>query len=185
MPQSNYSKIFDLLTELSKEDAPQDLFQFAEEIQNRQLESFAIWRPGPEPGTPTVKSYCSPRAIRRLIRFVASLGLIELGEKRSCSLTTYGRNALKGDSYDRTLATHLALYLKQNAGISYSEIKDVISSIRRPNVPFFETIYDQLNGTQNLQIGKQRFRMTLYLLERCGMLSSITRKIYYAPEAQL
>ena len=46
MPYSNYSKIYDLLTELAKEDRPKDLFDFAEEIQNSQIESFAIWRPG-------------------------------------------------------------------------------------------------------------------------------------------
>jgi hypothetical protein len=116
---------------------------------------------------------------------VAALGFIEIGEKRTCSLTTYGRNALREDDYDRMLATHLTLYLRQHAGISYSEIKDIIAAIRRPEVPFFDTIYDRLNGTQELQIGKQRFRMVLYLLERCGMLSSITRKIYFAPEAQV
>lgn len=185
MPQSNYSKILDLLTELAKEDAPKDLFEFADEIQDRQLASFIIWRPGPEPDSPPIQAYCSPKSIRRLVRFVADLGFIEIVEKRTCSLTTYGRNALREDSYDRMLSTHLTLYLRQKAGISYSEIKDVIAAIRRPEVPFFSTIYDRLDGAQDLQIGKQRFRMVLYLLERCGMLTSITRKIYFAPEAQV
>jgi hypothetical protein len=185
MPQSNYSKIFDLLTELATEDAPRDLFEFAEEIHAKQLESFAIWRPGPEPDSLPTKSYCSPRSIRRLVRFAADLGFIELGEKRTCSLTAYGRNALREDSYDRMLAAHLAIYLRQKAGISYAEIKEAITSIRRPEVAFFDTIYDRLDGAENLQIGKQRFRMVLYLLERCSMLTSITRKIYYAPEAQI
>jgi hypothetical protein len=185
MPQSNYSKIFDLLTELAAEDAPKDIFEFAEEIHAKQLESFAIWRPGPQPDSPPIKTHCSPKSIRRLVRFAADLGFIELGEKRTCSLTAYGRNALREDSYDRMLATHLALYLRQKAGVSYSEIKDVIASIRRPEVPFFDTIYDRLDGAQDLQIGKQRFRMVLYLLERCSMLTSITRKIYYAPEVPI
>ena len=185
MPQSNYTKIFDLLSELATEDAPKDLFEFAEEIHEKQIESFAIWRAGPEPDSSPVKAYCSPKSIRRLVRFAADLGFVELGEKRTCTLTAYGRNALREDSYDRMLATHLAMYLRQTAGISYSEIKDVIGSIRRPEVPFFDTIYNRLNGAQELHIGKQRFRMVLYLLERCSMLSSITRKIYYAPEAQI
>jgi hypothetical protein len=185
MPQSNYSKIFDLLNELAEEDAPKDLFEFAEEIHGKELESFTIWRPGPEPDSPPIQAYCSPRSIRRLVRFVAALGFIELGDKRSCSLTTYGRNALREDNYNRMLSTHLTLYLRQHAGVSYSEIKDVIASIRRPEVPFFDTIYERLDGTQDLQIGKQRLRMVLYLLERCGMLSSLTRKIYFAPEAQV
>jgi hypothetical protein len=185
MPHSNYSKIFDLLTELAAEDAPKGIFEFAEEVHAKQLESFAIWRPGPQPDSPADKVYCSPRSIRRLVRFAADLGFIELGQERTCSLTAYGRNALREDSYDRMLATHLALYLRQKAGISYSEIKDVIASIRRPEVPFFDTIYDRLDGTQDLQIGKQRFRMVLYLLERCSMLTSMTRKIYYAPEVPI
>jgi len=184
MPYSNFTKIFDLLTELEKEGSPTDLFQFAEEIQKKEIESFAIWRPGPDPEAPPAKSYCSPTSIRRLIRFTAELGLIGLDDERQCTLTTYGQNALRGDNYVRVLSTHLTMYLKEKSGVTYSEIKDIIASVRRPQVAFFETIYGLITEEQELHIGKARFRMVLYLLERCSMLTSITRKIYFAPEMQ-
>jgi hypothetical protein len=184
MPYSNYTKIHDLLTELAESDAPRELFELAEGIRKKEIESFAIWRPGPEPDSPAVKTFCSGAAIRRLIRFVAEVGLVEIGEGRQCRLTTYGRNALKGGRYSETLAAHLAVYLKQSAGASYSDIKETIAAIRRPEVPFFETIYERITDQVDLKIGKVRFRAVLYLLERCGMLNSLTRKIYFAPDLQ-
>ena len=183
MPYSNYSKIFALLTELDKKDTPQEVFALAEQIHEQEIEAFAIWRPGPDPGSLPVKTTCSTKSIRRLIRFVAELGLVEIGEGRQCSLTTYGQNALREDNYPRVLATHVAMYLKDGAGITYSEIKDTIASIRSPEVPFFDTIYERMSRERDLRIGESRLRMLLYLLERCGMLDSVTRKIYFAPEA--
>jgi hypothetical protein len=185
MPYSNYSKIFALLTELARDNTPQDVFVLAEQIREQEIEAFAIWRPGPAPGSLPVKTISSTKSIRRLIRFVAELGLVEIGEGRQCSLTTYGRNALREDNYPRVLATHVAMYLKDKAGITYSDIKDTIASIRRPEVPFFDTIYSRVSSERDLQIGEDRLRMVLYLLERCGMLSSVTKKIYSAPETQL
>jgi hypothetical protein len=185
MPYSNYSKIFALLTELAQNNTPQDVFVLAEQIREQEIEAFAIWRPGPAPGSQPVKTICSTKSIRRLIRFVAELGLVEIGEGRQCSLTTYGRNALREENYPRVLATHVAMYLKDDAGVTYSEIKDTITSIRSPEVPFFDTIYGRVSSERNLQIGEVRLRMVLYLLERCGMLDSVTKKIYFAPETQM
>jgi len=44
------SKIYDLLTELAQASPARDLFEFAEETRAKEIESFAIWRPGPGPG---------------------------------------------------------------------------------------------------------------------------------------
>jgi hypothetical protein len=179
MPYSNYTKIFDLLTEMTKEDVSKDIFQLAEEIRDKQIESFAIWR-AEEPGSVPLKTYCSTTSIRRLIRFISQLGFIEIDGGRQCSLATYGRNALKDDNYPRALATHVAMYLNEKAGVTYSEIKDIIASIRRPEVPFFDTIFQRMTSERDLQVGESRMRMVLYLLERCGMLTTMTRKIYFA-----
>ena len=184
MPYSNYTKIFDLLTELDHGDGPRELFAWAEEVREKEIESFAIWRPGPEPDAPPIKTYCSAKSIRRLIRFVAELGLIKIGEGKECRLTSTGRNALQGDNYGRAMSTHMAMYLKNQAGITYSDLKDTISAIQRSGVPFFDTIYERVSDEQELQIGEGRFRMALYLLERCGMLTSLTRKVYFSPEAE-
>jgi tRNA nucleotidyltransferase/poly(A) polymerase len=76
------------------------------------------------------------------------------------------------------------MYLKEKAGVSYSEIKDTISAIRRPEVAFFDTIYEKIRAERELMIGEDRFHTVLYLLERCGMLTSLTKKVYFAPESQ-
>lgn len=185
MPHSNYAKIFDLLTELAQENESREIFELAEEIHDRQIESFAIWRPGPEPGTPTVKAYCSPKSIRRLIRFASDLGFVEIGEGQLCSLTSSGQRALLGDNYASTLGTRLVMYLNEHAGVSYSDLKDTIVGIRRPEVPLFDTIYRKVSSQWTLQIGEGRFRMVLYLIERCGLLTTLTKKIYFAPETEV
>lgn len=184
MPTSNYTKIFDLLTELDQSAGPRELSEWADQIQEKEIESFAIWRPGPEPGSLPVKTYCSAESIRRLMRFVAELGFIEIGEGEQCHLTSTGRNALQGDNYARAMSTHMAMYLKNRAGITYSDLKETIAAIQRSGVPFFDTIYERVSDEQELQIGEGRFRMALYLLERCGMLTSLTRKVYFSPDAE-
>jgi len=166
MPHSNYSKIYDLLTELAQAGSARELFEFAEDIRSKEIESFAIWRPGPEPGAAPVKTYCSTAAIA----------------ERQCRLTSPGRNALREDNYPRILATHLAIYLKEQAGITLTDLKDTISAIQRPEVPFFETIYHRIKAERDLGITERRLRMILYLLERCNMLVTVTKKIYFAPE---
>jgi hypothetical protein len=185
MPYSNYTKIYDLLNVMAGLGDARDLFEVAETVQAREIESFAIWRPGANEGDPTEKSYCSTASIRRLIRFSAELDLIAIDEDRLCRLTTYGRNATREDRYASTLSTHLANYLRHTAGVSYSEIKDTIAAIRRPDVAFFETIYDRLVSQTDLGITKDRLRMVMYLLERCGRLVSVTKKIYYAPAVEV
>jgi hypothetical protein len=185
MPYSNYSKIYDLLNVMSNLGGPQDLFDLAETVQAREIESFAVFRAGPEPGDEVEKSYCSTATIRRLIRFTAELELTEIDEGRQCQLTQYGKNATSEDRYADTLSTLLANYLRQKAGVSYSDIKDTITAIRRPDVAFFETIYERLSSQADLGITKDRLRSVMYLLERCGRLDSVTKKIYFAPEPEV
>jgi hypothetical protein len=184
MPHSNYTKIHDLLGEMAAKDQPVEISQLAEEIREKELESFAVWLPNPKAGGAPVKSYCSTKSIRRLIRFVSDVGLVEIGDGRVCSITSYGRNALMDDNYSTTLATHLAMYLKSHVGVTFSEIKATIAGVRHPELPFFDTIYGRITEQRELQIGEGRFRMVLYLLERCGMLPTLIRKVYLTPDTE-
>jgi hypothetical protein len=184
MPYSNYSKIQDLLRELGRLDGPQELNALAESIRSRQIESFAIWRAG-EPGETPAKSYCSAEAIRRLARFVADLGLVAMEDGDRCNLARPGRNALTAGNYDKVLSTHLAMYLKEKVGVTYSEIKDALGAVRPPEVPSFDTIYRRLCGQRELGVPEEQFRAVLYLLERCGMLTTQIRKVYFAPEIRV
>lgn len=184
MPYSNYTKIRDLLQEVDRLGVPTELDALAETVRGREIESFAIWR-APDPESPPVKTYCSTEAIRRLIRFTRDLGLLAIDDQDLVSLTRPGQNALAAGNYDKVLSTHLAMYLKETVGVTYSDIKDVLASIRRPEVPSFETIFRKLQSSQQIKVPEDHFRAVLYLLERCGMLTTQIRKIYFAPELKL
>ena len=62
---------------------------------------------------------------------VAGGALGTRAEGQQCRLTSTGRNALQGDNYARAMSTHLAIYLKNQAGITYSDLKDTIAAIQR------------------------------------------------------
>ena len=184
MPYSNYTKIHDLLTRLSAEPAPLEINDLAEVIRSEEIESFAIFRPGDGPGTPSEKTMCSAAAIRRIVRFTADLGFIEIGTGRLCRVTGFGRNALQEGNYNHALATHVTMYLNENAGMSFTDLKDTITAIRRPDIPFFETIYKRLKAERELTITQSRLRMLMYLLERCEQLTATVRKVYSVPETE-
>ena len=120
MPYSQYSKMHDLLRELSAKEEAVEINGFAEEIHNKQIESFAIWRRA-EGSDSSIKTYCSTTAIRRLIRFAAELELIEIHDQRRCELTPMGANALQADNYPTQLAAQVVKYLREKAGITYEE----------------------------------------------------------------
>jgi len=185
MPYSNYSKIRDLLRQLAQQGSPQELGSYIESVRAQEIESFSIWRAGPGPDQPPVKSTCSADAIRHLVKFVSELGLVSVDEGGLCSLTGSGQRAQAEGNYDKVLATHLAMYLKDKAGVTYTDVKDAIRTIQRPEVPSFATIYQALGRQKEIGVPEEQFRGLLYLLERCGMLSTQIRKLYFAPEAQL
>lgn len=181
MPHSSYSRIYDLIFELSKKNESIRIFEFSEEINSKQIESFAIWRAGPTPNSP-IKSYCSPSSIRRLIRFASELGFLRIGDQSLCEITPIGRNALNTENYPVQLAAQLIKYLRDEAGITLEEIENIIVDIPKPSLPYFDTIYHQILSTKDLRISENRLRGVLFLLERCKVLETATRKAYFPRE---
>jgi hypothetical protein len=177
MPHSNYSKIYDLLQGLSSKEMPVGLVDFAHEIHNNRLESFAIWRAA-DGGAP-VKTYCSPESVQRLIHFAEQLNLIRVDEQGRCSISGIGLNAVNRRDYPRHLGAQLVRYLRDEVGITEAELKGVIGGIRRPRVPDFDTIFERVTDGRTLGVSKDHFRGVLYLLERCGMLETMIRKVYF------
>jgi hypothetical protein len=184
MPYSNYSKIRDMLLELDRLGGTPALGVLAESIRSQGVESFSVYR-APAPGAPPERSACSPDAVRRLVRLAADLGFVAIDEEGLCSLTRVGRSAVVPGSYDKVLSTHLALYLKERVGVTYTEIKEALGQIRPPEVPSFDTLYRHLAGRKEIKVPEDQFRTILYLLERCGMLTTQIRKIYFAPEVKI
>jgi hypothetical protein len=134
---------------------------------------------------PAEKTTCSPEAVRRLMRLAADLGLAAIDEEGRCSLTRFGYSALAPGNYDKVLSTHLALYLKERVGVTYTDIKDALGLVRHPEVPSFDILYRHLAAQKGIKVPEDQFRTLLYLVERCGMLTTQIRKIYFAPEVKL
>ncbi len=176
MPHSTYSKIYDVLSTLNHVEE-QDIFDLARQINENEFESFAIWR-RPEGSDQTVKSYCSEASIRRLIRYMHSLGMIDIENQRVCRINEVGRNALTGDNYSTQLGSQIVRYLRVTVGLPFNDIQDQIASIQRPAIPDAQTLFQTLVISRNLPISEDEFRRLLYLLQRCGLLSGRIRKIY-------
>lgn len=103
MPHSTYSKIFDVLT-LLEQEGEKDIFDFSKQIHDTKMESFAIWRRVSGEVRP-VKEYCSPESIRRVIRFMEKIELVEIINNRTCKIRPAGSNALVEENYPIQLST--------------------------------------------------------------------------------
>jgi hypothetical protein len=177
MPHSTYSKIFDILLILNN-GRPREVFELSNEIHEKKLESFAIWRKA-EGLNRSVKSYCSPSSIRRLIRFIDALELIKIDEnKRMCYILPTGENALIGDNYPVQLGAQLIMCMKESIGISLEELEKIIKSIKPPKVADRDTIYQIVVSRRGVNSSEEEFRRLLYLLQRCEKISASVRKIY-------
>jgi hypothetical protein len=106
--------------------------------------------------------YLSREAISRLLRLLANLSLIEVGDSEIV-LTARGRHALQGQNYNPTVTTAVLDYLSEYE-IKLSSIYDAIEAVRRPDVPESEKIFDKLDSGRKDDLGFERFRMLLYLL---------------------
>ena len=176
MPYSTFSKMYDLLMVLDQTGA-EDIFRLSRQIHEGRIESSAIWRRTGGSDQP-VKSYCSQASIRRLIRFAHALGLVAIENQRTCEINDIGRNALTGDNYATQLGTQVIWYMGQSVGLTLDDLENHIDSLDRPAIPDAQTIYQTLVIPLNLPVSEDRFRRLLYLLQRCGILSGIVRKIY-------
>ena len=85
---------------------------------------------------------------------------------------------LNPDRYAQQLGSAVRIYLREDGGVTFEEIMDVINSIERPEIPFFDTIFSELRS--NLRISEERLRSVMYILERCGMLQTRTKKTYFS-----
>jgi len=176
MPQSTYSRIYDILSVLNQTQ-PIEISRLAAEIGNRQTESFAIWI-RPRGSTTSEKSYCSEASIRRLIRFTERLELIEIAKERTCAMNAIGRHALQGNNYPTQLGAQVVKYMREDIGLPFEDLEKHIAGIRHPELADADTIYRTLVPARKLPVSEPELRRLLYLLQRCGRLQGRIRKVY-------
>ncbi len=176
MPHSTYSKIYDLLS-VVKDSGPRDIFELSQHIHDSKLESFAIWR-RTQGSDRSIKHYCSPSSVRRVIRFTHKLGLIELENQRTCRIQPAGENALMGENYPVQLGTQLMKYMRDEIGLSFEDLKKVISSIKPPQVADSSTIFLAVSKRSGVDVSEESLRRLLFLLQRCGKLNAAIKKVY-------
>lgn len=177
MPHSTYTKIYDTLAYLEKVGA-KELRELSEEIHNANIESFAIWRRA-DGTTRPVKSFCSPQSIRRLLRFMNEIELVDIEKERVCKIRPEGINALKGENFPTQLGAQLIKYMRETVKLPFSSLESIIKQIKRPQIPDNDTIFD-IAKKQKALISEESFRRLLYLLQRCDKLSASVKKIYSA-----
>jgi hypothetical protein len=173
MPYSTYSRIRDLLDSINNRQ-PIDIFDLSNVIHDEGVESFAIWRRGSSGAS--IKQYCSPSAIRWLIRFGHELGLISIDNSRNVTPTPDGRNALSGTNYNAQLATQINEYLEAN-GTSYATLVETIRNVQPPNVPDRYTVFESLSS-KGMKLDGDRFRRIINLLVRTNQLASQMRRFF-------
>ena len=173
MPYSTYTRIRDLLYHVAAAQQ-KDYSDLAQIVHEEPVESFAIWRRGTAGNS--VKQYCSPKAIRRLIRFMRALELVNIENNREISLTPKGQNALQGNNFNPQLSTQLKEYLEKN-GANFATLIKTMKDVKLPEVPDRYTILEHLRA-QGATIDDEKFRIVVNLFVRTGELSSRMRRMF-------
>lgn len=173
MPYSTYTRLRDLLGWVA-DAGSSDIKTLAEAIHEEPVESFAIWRRGT--GGNSIKQYCSPAAIRRLIRFAAELDLVNIENSKDVSLTPQGQNALRGSNFDWQVSTQLKGYLEKYR-TTFAVLAKVIRDIKLPEIPDLYTVLEKLRR-QGATIDDREFRRVINLLVRTGELGSRMRRMF-------
>lgn len=178
MPYSTFSKIYDILVELS-EGGDATVEELAERIYTEwpKAGSFTFFRRTAE-DRPPIGQPCTRRCIQRNISFAQYLGLLHI-EDGVCALTDEGVNAMRGDNYPAQLGT-LVNGILADGGFPATEIVRAISTLIAPELPDWETIWK--HRPDGCRLDRERFRKLLYLLGRSGDLELTIKLLYGIPE---
>lgn len=179
MPRSTYSKIFDVLTLLESCDQPIDIDEFVELLRSNKLKSFEIFKRSPSTGLIQI-DHCSEHSVKRLLSFMNRLELVKIPEKQKIEITAEGRYGLDAENFPTQLSTQLVKYLRRDFKIELSEINQAIKRIEKPDIPYIPVILSYLSESREEPFSENWFRKIMYLLERCGVFSAVTRKAYMA-----
>lgn len=171
---TTYDRIRALLEQVKRNEAAgdkaRDYYELAEYLANRQIKEFIV--------DANKNRFLSAAAIRRLLRLLSEMKLITVGEEdKVVLLGPAGRQALQGENYDR-MVSQAALEMLNSFDITLESITDAIASVKLPNVPEAETIFEKLSGTRKEDLGFERFRLILYLLYWTRRLNREVKVLY-------
>jgi hypothetical protein len=169
---TTYDRIRTLLEEVKRNEGAgskgRDYFDLADYLAGRQLKEFLI--------DVEEKRYLSSSALRKLLRLLKDLDLVEFGEV--VRLTAAGKQALQGDNYDRMVSTAALEYLGKTHAITLTTIHDAIASVSLPDVPESETIFKKIPTPSKHDLGFDRFRTILFLLYHTHRLERDVKVLY-------
>ena len=175
LPNSMYNKIYDVLhIGFKKKDVL--LPDLVTSILANKLDSFMYWAPRSEEGDR--RRPCSPAVVRRTVRFMSSLSLVQLEGASDviCNLTTDGTNALKTGRFNSTLANRVQIRMA-DLGYGYGQLLKAIKAVQLPNVPNAVTLYELRPATAE-NMPESTFKRMLGLLAACGELRTANAHMY-------
>jgi hypothetical protein len=170
---TTYDRIRTLLEEVKRNESAgnkaRDYFDLAAYLSTRQIKQFLI--------DVEEKRFLSASALRKLLRLLKDLGLVEFGD--ALGLTAAGKQALQGDNYDRMVSAAALEFLgKKPYEITLGSIHDAIASVSLPEVPESETIFRKLSSPAKHDLGFDRFRTILFLLYHTHRLERDVKVLY-------
>jgi len=83
-----------------------------------------------------------------------------------------------GENYPVQLGTQLMKYMRDEIGLSFEDLKKVISSIKPPQVADSSTIFLAVSKRSGVDVSEESLRRLLFLLQRCGKLNAAIKKVY-------
>lgn len=169
-----YDRIHAMLEEVRRNgnlgSAAKDYYDLADSLAKKKIKEFLV--------DATKDRYLSSSALRKLMRLLSEMNLVEFGEEdKKVRLSAAGKQALQGDNYDRMVSS-AALELLSSHEITLTLIHDAIASVELPDVPEAGVIFEQLASQKKADIGFERFRTILFLLYCTKRLGREVKVLY-------
>jgi hypothetical protein len=176
---STYHKIRDILTVLISLPDP-SLADLVAAIHLSDPDSFCYWAPRTSSGDR--RTSCSLVAIRRAIRTSELLGLLIIeSQGDQCRLTDDGRDALKPDRFDATLANS-ALRRLGELGYGREALLGEMRRIQLPEVPDLPTLYAKRPATATA-LRKTHFEKLMSLTAESGAFRVQRAQLFFVPSS--
>lgn len=123
--------------------------------------------------------YMSAASIRRLVRLIMDLELIELvaGTNNKIKISDAGKTAMTQDNFDLQLLSAIRSYFYRS-GIGMDKIKAAAAALAWPDLPSADAIHDRLSTPNAINVPADRFRTLMYLYATAGGAKRIV-SVYY------
>jgi hypothetical protein len=151
-----------------------DIADLAEQIRNGKQPEFKVRGDGTSP-----EDYMSAASIRRLVRLMIDLDLIELvaGANNNIRISEAGDTAIAQDNFDLQIRSSVRSYLYKN-DVGMDKVKAAASALVWPDLPSADAIHDRLSNPNGIKVSAERFRTLMYLYAKAGGAERVV-SVYY------